>query len=58
MNDEFVGKWREAFEERAGILEFDAGYPRSVAEGLARREVLNLQNRATSAQNSASYTDV
>lgn len=48
MNDEFVGQWREMFEERAAILEFDAGYPRSVAEGLARREVQNLQNRSMS----------
>ena len=31
---------REFFEERAGILEFDAGYPRGEAERLARIETL------------------
>ena len=31
---------REEFEERAGILEFDAGYPRGHAECLALLEVL------------------
>ena len=31
---------REVFEERAGILEFDAGYPRGHAECLALLEVL------------------
>ena len=31
---------REDFEERAGILEFDAGYPRGHAECLALLEVL------------------
>ncbi len=30
---------REFFEERAGILEYDAGYPRSQAEALAWVEV-------------------
>lgn len=30
---------REWFEERAGILEFDAGYPRHEAEKLAYLEV-------------------
>ncbi len=30
----------EFFEERAGILEFDAGYPRGEAERLARIETL------------------
>jgi hypothetical protein len=31
---------REAFEERAGILEFDAGLPRAHAECLALLNVL------------------
>ncbi len=31
---------REAFEERAGILEFDAGYPRDHADCLALLYVL------------------
>lgn len=56
MNDEFVGKWREAFEERAGILEFDAGYHRALAENLARHEVLDLQKRSRSAQKREAYT--
>lgn len=29
----------EYFEERAGILQFDAGYPKEKAEALARAEV-------------------
>jgi hypothetical protein len=28
-------EWREVWEERAGILEFDAGLPRDLAERLA-----------------------
>jgi hypothetical protein len=37
---------REYFEERAGILEFDAGYRRPKAERLAREEtVLYLKKR-------------
>jgi hypothetical protein len=37
---------REYFEERAGILEFDAGYPRPKAERLAWEEtVLYLKKR-------------
>lgn len=31
---------REAFEERAGIIEFDAGLPRGHAECLALLEIL------------------
>ncbi len=31
--------WQAAFEERAGILEFDEGLPRVVAERLAREQV-------------------
>lgn len=29
--------WQECFEERAAILEYDAGYPRREAEAKARR---------------------
>jgi hypothetical protein len=29
--------WQEAYEERAAILEYDAGYPRKEAEAKARR---------------------
>lgn len=31
--------WRAAFDERAGILEFDEGLPRAEAERLARDQV-------------------
>jgi hypothetical protein len=31
--------WRAAFEERAGILEYDGGHSRQVAERLARTEI-------------------
>jgi hypothetical protein len=31
--------WREAFEERAGIIEFDGGRPRAIAEQEAERLV-------------------
>ncbi len=34
--------WQAAFEERAGILEFDEGLPRVVAERLAREQVFGL----------------
>lgn len=33
----------EQFEERAGILEFDAGLDRQLAEALALLEILRLQ---------------
>jgi len=29
--------YQEAFDERAGILEYDAGYSRTEAEGIVRR---------------------
>lgn len=38
--------WREMFEERAGIMEFDANLPREVAERLALRDILALMNGA------------
>lgn len=31
--------WRAAFEERAGVLEYDGGYSRQDAERLARIEI-------------------
>lgn len=34
---------REHYEERAAILEFDAGVPRSAAEAMALQEVLAMQ---------------
>lgn len=36
---------REFFEERAGILEYDGGYPRSQAEALAWEEVQHYLTR-------------
>ena len=33
---------RELFEERAAIREFDAGYPREVAERLAKVDVARM----------------
>lgn len=30
---------RDAFEERAAVLEYDAGFPREVAEAMARSEL-------------------
>jgi hypothetical protein len=38
-NDWSEEDWQAAFEERAGILEFDEGLPRPVAERLAREQV-------------------
>lgn len=31
--------WQAAFDERAGILEYDGGWPRPEAERLAREEI-------------------
>jgi len=43
---ESLPQWaREYFEERAGILEYEANYPRSQAEELAWREVQSLMDR-------------
>ncbi len=36
----FSATEQELFEERAAIMEFDAGFPRKKAEQLARREIL------------------
>ena len=38
---------REAFEERAAILEYDAGFPRRTAERRALVEVLAQARRTT-----------
>ncbi|MFN0132235.1 MAG: hypothetical protein ACKVW3_06850 [Phycisphaerales bacterium] len=38
--------WREMFEERAGIMEFDANLPQEEAERLALRDILALMNGA------------
>lgn len=35
--------WQAAFDERAGILEYDAGLPRDEAEQLARDEIERLK---------------
>lgn len=40
---------REAFEERAGILEFEAGLPRAHAECLALLNVLVIHPEAAQA---------
>jgi len=43
---ETLPQWaRERFEERAGILEYEANYPRSQAEQLAWGEVQSLIDR-------------
>ncbi len=34
--------WQAAFDERAGILEFDEGLPRTVAEKLASEQVFGM----------------
>ncbi len=38
--------WRAAFEERAGILEYDGGHSRQDAERLARAEIDERRSRA------------
>ena len=46
---ESLPQWaREYFEERAGILEYEANYPRPQAEELAWREVQSLMDRHSS----------
>lgn len=39
---------REAFEERAGIMQFEAGHPRELAEALAMLEVVRTDPLAVS----------
>jgi hypothetical protein len=36
MEEMFADEWEEWFEERAALLEYDAGLPRPVAEAEAR----------------------
>lgn len=42
MIDHDLEDWQAAFDERAGILEYDAGFPRLKAEALARMEFRKL----------------
>lgn len=37
--------WRDLYEERAAILEYDAGFARAKAEALARQEVKKLKEQ-------------
>jgi hypothetical protein len=39
---------REAFEERAGIMQFEAGHPREMAEALALLDVIRMNPLAAS----------
>ena len=41
---------REHYEERAAIIEFDAGLPRRAAEAMALQEVLAMQTRISASQ--------
>jgi hypothetical protein len=41
-NDWSEEDWQAAFDERAGILDFDEGLPRTVAEKLASEQVFGL----------------
>lgn len=41
---------REHYEERAAIIEFDAGMPRRAAEAMALQEVLAMQGRISASQ--------
>jgi len=36
---DWPARWRELFEERAGIMEFQGNVPRSLAERQAERDV-------------------
>jgi hypothetical protein len=49
-SDSLVGlppAWREFFEERAGVREFDGGWPRAEAERLALAYTLRAMRRAS-----------
>ena len=39
---------QEAYEERAAILQYDAGYPKEKAEALAMAEAMNWQKERES----------
>ncbi len=41
---------REHYEERAAIVEFDAGMPRRAAEAMAMQEVLAMRERISASQ--------
>jgi len=41
MTEEKINHYRELFEERAAIIEFDAGYSRKGAEERALQEITN-----------------
>jgi hypothetical protein len=38
--------WQAAYDERAGILEFDEGFPRAKAEALARQWIIEHRGTA------------
>jgi TubC N-terminal docking domain len=44
--DDLPADWREMYEERAGIMEFDGNLPRDRAERLALRDIAALMQRA------------
>jgi hypothetical protein len=49
----FVGLrdgWLEFFEERAGVRQYDGGYPREEAESLALQDTLRAMRRAAGVQ--------
>lgn len=44
--DDLPGDWRCEFEERAAIMEYDAGLPRERAESLALSVIVGLMRAA------------
>jgi hypothetical protein len=42
--EDLPGDWHLLWDERSGIMEFDAGLPRELAEHLALQDVLKLMN--------------
>lgn len=42
--EDLSGEWREVYEERAGIREFDGGLPRELAEHYALLDVLKMKS--------------
>ena len=49
-NPEFI-RWRDHYEERAGIIEFDAGKPRWEAQRLAYRDTMHQFAEANGCSN-------
>jgi hypothetical protein len=49
--------WRDFFEERAAILEYDGGYSREAAEDIAALETKILRDSLDSAVSSAVGTE-